>query len=166
MTGHEVHHPSVTELIQPAINFALFTGLMVYALRTPLRDYFRERTARIREALEAGRKAKSDAEALRAQLERDIADLPNIVSRMVAELRDTAERQRDLLMRQAREGADRLRSDARMAAEQEAASARSELRALVVDRVVAEASRLVREGVTAADQQRFVDEFGQAARAS
>jgi F-type H+-transporting ATPase subunit b len=166
MTGHEIHHPSVTELIQPAINFTLFTAAMVYALRGPVKQYFSERTAKIREALEAGRNAKADAEALRAQLERDTADLPAIRARMVAELRDTAERQRDVLLKQARENADRLRADARTAAEQEAAAARSELRELVVDRVVAEASRLVREGITAADQQRFIEDFARSARAS
>jgi len=166
MTGHEVHHPSVTELIQPAINFAIFAGVMVYALRAPLKEYFRERTAKIRQGLEVGRKAKSDAEALRAQLERDTADLPAIQARMVAELRDTAERQRELLLRQAREAADRLRADARAASEQEAAAARSALRGLVVDRVVEEALRLVRDGITADDQRRFVEEFAQSARAS
>jgi F0F1-type ATP synthase membrane subunit b/b' len=85
---------------------------------------------------------------------------------MVAELRDTAERQRELLLRQAREAADRLRADARAASEQEAAAARSALRGLVVDRVVEEASRLVREGITADDQRRFVEEFAQSAGAS
>jgi F-type H+-transporting ATPase subunit b len=166
MTGHEVHHPSITELVQPAINFALFTAAMVYALRGPVKQYFSERTAKIRDGLEAGRKAKRDAEALRAQLERDTADLPAIRARMVAELRDTAERRRDLLLKQAREAAERLRADARTAAEQEAAAARGELRALVADRVVEEASRLVGESITAADQQRFVEEFSRSARTS
>lgn len=166
MTGHEVHNPSVTELLMPAVNFALFAGLMVYVLSAPLRTYFRERTAKIRAALEVGRNAKRDAEALRTQLERDTADLPRLRSQMVADLRDTAERQRDLLLRQAREMAERIRTDARIAADQETSAAKSQLRSMIVERVVQEASRLVRETITADDQQRFVDDFSRAAGAS
>jgi F-type H+-transporting ATPase subunit b len=164
MTGHEVHHASPAELIQPAVNFVLFSGLMVYVLSGPLRTYFRERTAKIRSALEAGRRAKQDAEALRAQLERDTADLPRVRAELVAELRETAERQRDLLLRQARDTGERLRNDARVAAVQESAAAHSVLREDLAARAVREASRLVRDAITPDDQSRFVRDFVQSAR--
>lgn len=165
MTGHEVHHASPAELVQPAVNFVLFSGLMVYVLSAPLRTYFRERTAKIRGALEAGRRAKQDAEALRAQLERDTADLPRVRAELVAELRETAERQRDLLLRQAGDTSERLRNDARVAAVQESGAALSVLREDLAARAVREASHLVRDAITPDDQSRFVRDFVQSARA-
>jgi F-type H+-transporting ATPase subunit b len=165
MTGHELHDPAVTDLIKPAVNFTLFAALIVYTVRGPVSDFFRDRTATIRAALEAGAKAKRDAEALRAQLERDTADLPGLRASMVAELRDTAERERTLVLEKARQTAERIRLDAKLAGEQEAAAARSDLRELTVQRAVAEATRLVREAITADDQVRAVDEFVQSAEA-
>jgi F-type H+-transporting ATPase subunit b len=164
MTGHEVHHPVVTDLIRPAVNFSLFVWLFVWAFGGSIRDYFRERTARIRAALEAGADAKREAEALRAQLEQDAADLPATRARLVAELRETADAERQLLLRKARETADRIRADAQVAAEDDAATARAELSELVVRKVVEDASRLVRSAITADDQRRFVQEFVDSAR--
>jgi len=165
MTGHEVHGPVITDLIKPAVNFTLFAGLIVYAVRGPVSTFFSDRTARIRAALDAGAKAKRDAEALRLQLERDTADLPSLRAGMVAEMRDTAERERALLLEKARQTAERIRQDATLAGEQEAAAARHELREMTVQRATLEAVRLVREAITADDQARTVQEFVQSVRA-
>jgi F-type H+-transporting ATPase subunit b len=164
MTGHELHDPAVTDLIKPAVNFTLFAGLIVYAVRVPISTFFRDRTAKIRAALEAGARAKSDAEALRVQLERDTAVLPELCASMVAEMRETAERERALLLEKARQTAERIRQDATLAGEQEGAAARSELREKTVQRAILEAVRLVREAVTAEDQARTVQEFVQSVR--
>jgi F0F1-type ATP synthase membrane subunit b/b' len=88
---HAGAHGSIGDLIWPVFNFALFGGLLVYVLRGPIRDYFRDRTARVRDGLEAGARARREAEALRADLERDLADLPSMRERLKADLRATAE---------------------------------------------------------------------------
>jgi F-type H+-transporting ATPase subunit b len=134
-------------------------------VRGPIKTFLGDRTARTRAALEAGAKAKREAEELRAQLERDTADLPNVRARLVAELRETAERERALMMEKARQTAERIRSDAKLSAEQEADAARAELRRATVERALAEAIRLVREAITPQDQARAVDEFVNSARA-
>ena len=165
MTGHELHEPAITDLIRPAVNFTLFAVLLVYAIRGPIRTFLSERTSRIRGALEAGARAKREAEALKAQLERDTADLPNVRARLVAEMRETAERERTLLLEKARATAERIRQDAKIAAEQEAEGARAALRQSTVEQAVAEAVRLVRETITPQDQTKAVEEFVQAAGA-
>lgn len=166
MTGHELHEPVITDLIRPAVNFTLFAVLLVYAIRGPIKTFLSERTSRIREALEAGARAKREAEALKAQLERDTADLPNVRARLVAEMRDTAERERALLLEKARATAERIRLDATVAAEQEAEGARAALRKSTVEQAATEAIRLVRETITPQDQARAVDEFVQTAGAA
>ena len=164
MTGHEIHHPSIIELIKPAINFSLFAAVLVYAFRGSLSTFLSERTARIRLALEAGKKAKHDAEALKAQLEQDTADLPGIRARMVGEMRETAERERALLLERATRVAERIRLEAQLTGEQEAEAARSTLRNATVEQAIAEAMRIVREAVTPDDQRRAAEEFVQSAR--
>jgi F-type H+-transporting ATPase subunit b len=164
MTGHEVHHPVITDLIKPAVNFSLFAALIVYAVRGPIRTFLRDRTERIRSALEAGQRAKREAEELRAQIGRDTADLPGIRARMVGEMRETAERERALLLEKAAQTAERIRLDAKLTGQQEAEAARSELRIATIEQAVAEAARLVRQAITPDDQHRAVEEFVQSAR--
>jgi F0F1-type ATP synthase membrane subunit b/b' len=73
---HAAHVPEISELLFPAINFLLFAALLYRALSGPVREYFRERAERLREELAAGDRARRDAEALRAQLARELAELP------------------------------------------------------------------------------------------
>jgi F-type H+-transporting ATPase subunit b len=163
MTGHELHEPVVSDLIKPAVNFSLFVALIVYALRGPIGTFVRDRTARIRAALEAGTKARRDAESLRARLERETADLPRTKARMVAEMREIAERERALLLERSQQAVERIRLDAKLTAEQEAAAARSELRERIVQEAIAEAVHLVREAITPEDRSRAIEEFVQSA---
>jgi F-type H+-transporting ATPase subunit b len=163
MTGHELHEPVVSDLIKPAVNFSLFVALIVYTVRGPIGTFVRDRTARIRAALEAGARARRDAEALRVQLERDTADLPATKARMVAEMREIAERERTLLLDRAQQAAERIRQHAKLAAEQEAEAARGELRERVAREAIAEAVRLVRGAITPEDRTRAIEEFVQSA---
>src|SRR5262245_7990313 len=99
MTEHGAHHPVPTpaELLWPALNFILFVGLLVYFLRGPIVVFFRDRAARLREALQAGARALAEATALRAELARDIANLPAACARLRADMRAVAETESDHL---------------------------------------------------------------------
>jgi F-type H+-transporting ATPase subunit b len=156
---HAEHIPSILELIYPAINFALFAALLVRALSGPIREYFRERAERLREELAAGDRARRDAEALRAQLARELAELPATRAQLKSDLLATAERERDQMLALARQNAERIRNDARLLADQEVAAARRMLRDEVVTGAVAKAADLVRGSTQSSDQTRFVDEF-------
>jgi len=161
---HHADPASIGTLLLPVINFALFCALIAKFLVGPIREYFRARTERIREALASGARARQDADALRAQLARDLADLPALRERLKAELRTTAEHERDQLLALARSTADRLREDARLVAEHELHGAREALRAEVIDEAIREATALVRAALKPEDQERFVREFTQQAR--
>lgn len=167
MTEHGAHHaPHIRELLLPAINFALFAALIVWKLRGPIVEYFRERTERIRAALAAGTRARAEAAALEAEIERDLAALPALTDRIRADLRAAAQAERDHLIEQGRRTAERLRSDASLLADQEARAAMREVRREVADEAVREATALVRGALGPDDQARFVREFVQSAGAS
>jgi F-type H+-transporting ATPase subunit b len=164
MTEHGVHHAGIGDLLWPLVNFVLFVALLARYLRAPIRDYFRERTARLREALAAGSRAREEAAALRAALERDIADLPALGERLRADLRAAAEHERQIILESAREAATRLRTDAKLLAEHEFMTAREALRADVIDEAVRQAVALLRGAIGRDDHERFVREFVSSAR--
>lgn len=160
MSEHGVHHdPSIGDLLFPAINFALFALLAWRMLGGPIREFFRARTERLRDALTAGSRARAEADTLRATIERDLAELPAVTERLKADMRETATRQRDEVLAQASRLATRLREDAKLLAEQEVAAARRAVRAEAGDEAIRRAIELVREAIDASDQDRFVRDF-------
>jgi len=159
MTQHAVHHATVGDLLWPTLNFVIFVAVLVHFLRAPAVEYFRARTARLREALQAGARARAEAAALRATLARDVENLPALRAQLRADLRATAEREREALLALGRTAAERMRSDARLLAEHEFAAARAALRAEVIEEAVRQATALIRQAIRPEDQERFVREF-------
>jgi len=151
--------PTPGDLLWPALNFVLFVALLVRVLREPIREYFRARGERLREGLEAGARARAEAEALRAQLARDIANLPTLRERLRADLMATAQQERNALLERARRAAEHIKSDAGLVAEQELAAAVQAVRLEVIDEAVRQATALLRQAVRPDDQERFVHEF-------
>jgi F-type H+-transporting ATPase subunit b len=162
MTEHGAH-PGVGSLFLPFVNFLLFAGLLVRLLPGPIREFFRQRTARLREALAAGKRALAEAEETRATLGRDVRELPNTIAQLKADLRSTADRQRANLLEVARRAAERIRGDARLLAEHEVAAARHALRTEVVEEAIRQATDLIRGGIRGEDQERLVRDFVQSA---
>ena len=161
---HGIHEPSIADLLFPAINFTIFVFVLVRFLAGPIREYFRERTERLRAGLEAGKRARREAEELRAQLARDMEALPGIRERLRADLLATAEDARAQLVAQGKEAAERIRADARLVADQEAESARRAVRSEIVEEAIRQATALVHDAVKADDQTRFVRDFVESAR--
>ena len=158
MTEHATH-PAVGDLLWPALNFAIFVAVLVRFLLPAAVEYFRARAARLREALQAGARARAEAEALRAALKRDLANLPALRAQLRADLRATAERECEELRAHGRAAAEHIRADARLLAEHEFAAARAALSSEVIDEAVRQATALLRQTIRPEDQERFVREF-------
>src|SRR5436309_3479559 len=160
------------------VQIALFVALWVVLKRLwfdPALRVIRERTARsegaVREARaiqaeaerlraeQAGARARAEAEALRATLARDVENLPALRAQLRADLRATAEREREALLALGRTAVERMRSDARLLAEHEFAAARAALRAEVIEEAVRQATALIRQAIRPEEQERFVREF-------
>jgi F0F1-type ATP synthase membrane subunit b/b' len=161
--GAHQHQPGIGDLVYPGINFLIFAFAIVYFLRGPIREYFRARTAHIRNSLAAGAKAREEAAALRAQIDRELADLPVLRQQMQNDLRATAERERDKLVESATVAAERIRKDAALAADHEFEQARRRIRTEVVGGAISEATAIVRQALRPEDQARFVRDFVQTA---
>jgi F0F1-type ATP synthase membrane subunit b/b' len=160
MTEHGAHvAPSISELLWPAVNFTIFVLLLVRFLRGPVAEYFRARTARLREGLQAGARARDEAAALRAQLARDIENLPAARAQLRADLRTAAEHEGRGLIALGQKAAERIRTDARLLADHEFTTAREALRAEVIDEAVSQATALIRRALQPQDQERFMRDF-------
>jgi F-type H+-transporting ATPase subunit b len=161
MSEHVAQHtgPGLGDLFWPALNFIIFVAVLVRFLRGPVGEYFRARTARLRDALLAGARAREEAEALRATLARDIADLPAVEEKLRQDMRAAAEVEAEHLLALGRGAAERIRSDARVLAQQELEAAQRLLRQETIDEAIRQATTLIRRALEPADQHRFVRDF-------
>jgi F-type H+-transporting ATPase subunit b len=164
VTEHGAPPPGIGDLLFPAINFAIFAYVLVRFLAGPIREYFRDRTDRLRSGLLAGKRAQQQAHDLRAQLDKDARELPGVLERLKADLLATAEEARTALLAQGRQAAERIRADATLVADQEAHAAERAVRAEIVEEAIRQATTLIRDTVTTDDQTRFVREFVESAR--
>jgi F-type H+-transporting ATPase subunit b len=161
---HGAPEPGIGDLLFPAINFAMFAFVLVRFLAGPIREFFRDRTERLRGGLEAGKRAQRQALNLQAQLDKDARELPALQERLKADLLATAQEARATLLAQGRQAAERIRADAMLVAGQEARAAERAVRAEIVEEAIRQATTLVRAAITPDDQTRFVHEFVDTAR--
>ncbi|HLY38701.1 MAG TPA: ATP synthase F0 subunit B [Candidatus Binatia bacterium] len=151
--------PGLGDLLWPTLNFIIFVAVLVRFLRGPVVEYFRARTTRLRDALEAGSRARAEAAALRATIASDMEQLPALRQRLRDDMRAAAELEAANLLAVGRRTADHIRADARLLAEQEIAGARQALRAETIDEAILQATALIRRALQPEDQHRFVRDF-------
>jgi F-type H+-transporting ATPase subunit b len=146
-------------LLYKTINFVILVGALGYLLRKPLSDYFRSRSAKIKQGLEEGRKALEASQARLREIEARLARLESEIAAFKdAALREMdAERQR---MHQASaEEAARILESARAQTETAIRSARLELKRYAAGQAVGLAEQMIGSRLDDAGQRRLVTRF-------
>ena len=155
----EEHAPSLTLLLLNFINFGIYAFVLYWFAWPPIKGYLKERRSAVVAALEAARKARAEAEALRANYEAKLRTIEADAARARAEVLATAELEAKTILEQARQSAERIRRDARLVAEQEVNRARQILLEESAARVAQIAGEVIARHMTEQDQSRFVDDF-------
>jgi F-type H+-transporting ATPase subunit b len=146
-------------LLFTTINFLIFCWIIAHYAGPVIHDYVRGRHDRIVAELEAAAQARAEAQQLKAQWEERLAALDKEIQQIRAQAAADAARERDAILAAAMKTAESIRNDARRTAAQEVRQAETTLRQAVAQQATAIATQLVRDRLTAADQDRFVSEF-------
>lgn len=150
---------STSELVWQALNLALLLGIIVFAARKPVQAFFAERRERISQSLDDSAELLREAEGHYAEWQRKLVELDTELERIRAMARQRANEERDRILSDARSGAERIRSEASAAIQQEVRRAETELRHEASALAVELATRLLEQQVGEADRGRLVDEF-------
>jgi F-type H+-transporting ATPase subunit b len=163
-SAEEAHHqgahaPNVTELLFPAINFAIFVVIVIKYVIPAMREYLRRRAQDVTAVITESSAALADAEALmsstRARSDSVATERESIRRDLVA----SATRQGERLREQAEETGKRRLTDAALVAEQERRRAWQEVRAEVATRATELAESRLRDALSANDQREFAQQF-------
>jgi F-type H+-transporting ATPase subunit b len=156
---HAVHAPSVSELLFPAINFAIFAVIIVKYLIPALREYLRRRARDVTTAITESSAALADAEGLMSATRRRSSAVATERESIRRDVVTSATRQAERLREQAEETGKRRLVDAALVAEQERRRAVQEIRAEVATLATEIAESRLRAVLSADDQRAFVEEF-------
>ncbi|MFI5041361.1 MAG: F0F1 ATP synthase subunit B [Acidimicrobiales bacterium] len=151
--------PSVPELVWGISSFLIvFLIMWKYAFPT-VKKGMEARTEKIRDSLSAAEQAKTDAEAVLEEYQRQMADAKNESNRIIEEARQTAEALRRDLMARAEADAAEVRT--RAAADIELAKGRAmeELRSQLTDLTIGLAEKVVKGNIDRASNARLIDDY-------
>ena len=151
--------PSASELLWQAVNLVLLLGVLFAVARKPITAYFAERREQIKEDIQKADKLLAESKKQFSEWQGKLVELEAEVQTIRDETRQRALDERDQIVAAAHDSAERIRSDAVAAVDQELRRAQVELREEAANLAVDLAASIITEQVDDRDRDRLLDEF-------
>ncbi len=151
--------PGNEELLWQAANLILLLGVLFAVARKPIRAYFAERREQIRSDIETADKLFADSRRQFSEWQGKLVELESEIQTIQGETRRRAEEEREQIIADAHDRAERIKADAVAAIDQELRRAHEELREEAATLAVDLATRMLDEQVDDRDRDRLLDEF-------
>lgn len=138
-------------------------GILIFILyrlgQKPVKDFLRNRRESIRESIEKAQQTKEDVEKRYKEYSEKIANLDAHIEELYRTLREEGEKERKMIIEEAERFAERIKEQAKFAANQEAKKVMEQVRAEVADLIVNEAESVIRKKLNDSDQKRLIEDF-------
>lgn len=148
-----------SKLFWRVVNTIALLALLVYLLRKPLTNFFKDRTEQISKDLDEAKAQRERAEALIAEYKQKIAGMEQELEKMRAELRKSAESESEKVQANAERMAVAIVESARVTADQEVRKAKAALKSEAVEMAVQMAETLIQEKINEDDRKRIVEDY-------
>jgi F-type H+-transporting ATPase subunit b len=157
--GHSEEITFMGDWFPRLVNFAIISAVLVYFLRKPTRDFFKNRSAEIERSLRESQEARDKALAALAEMERKFRDLEGETKSMVAEAQARGERDRQALVAEGRKVAADIQAQVASGIEIETAKAKADLAVEASLLAVDLAEGRIKSSITKQDHERIVKEY-------
>lgn len=141
------------------INFAILLFIYYRAGKKPVADALKNRKDSIAKDIEEATRQKKEAEARAKKYQADLGNLDKDLETTKKALEEAGKAERDRLIQDAKEKADRMKRDAVFLVEQESRQAKLDLTRETVEAAMGRAESLLKSQVTAEDHERLCAEF-------
>jgi F-type H+-transporting ATPase subunit b len=152
-------HAPVTPFIYLIINAAILFSAYYYFGKKPVSEGLAARRATVARELDDAAKVKSEAEDRLEDYKKRLAAMDKELQVIREEIITSGEKERDRIVKEAEEKAERMRKDAHFLLEQEMKQLRNEMIRHAVDAATGAAEQVLRTKLTQADHDRIGDEF-------
>ncbi len=141
------------------MNFTvLFIGLFL-VLKKPVSQALGGRIQGIRDQLSELEAKKNEAEATLSEYSKKLADMEKKAEAMMAEYIKQGEDAKSRILKEAESAAERLKEQAGRNIEHEFKQAKEKLQKEIVEKAMEKAEAMIKEKITADDQEKLVDEY-------
>jgi F-type H+-transporting ATPase subunit b len=146
-------HPAISK----AVNLTIFVVVLYLLLRKPVREFFEQRRARVREMLDKAAREREEAMAKMAELEARLSLMGAEVTEIKAQAQREAEAERERMEAEAKRDIEKVRLSARREIEAAKQIALADLQEFAATKAVDLAEQLIRHELTPADDARLVE---------
>jgi len=141
------------------VNFAIIVGLLVYFLRKPVRDMFKNRTAEIAKAMEDSREARERALAALAEMERKAREMDAETRTMIADAQARGEKDKQALIEEGRKIVRDIQEQVKTGVDIEVQKAKADLATEASRLAVDLAEGKIKDKITGQDHARIVKDY-------
>jgi F0F1-type ATP synthase membrane subunit b/b' len=138
-------HGSVTDLIFPAINAAIFFGFLVFKLKKPTAQMFEDSAKKIKEFNDLAEKKSKEAKIKLDMYQEKLSGLDKDVEKIKTETRQDAEKLKESLKKETQEKVERMNRDAQNKLESEKNAIVKSIYGELVDKVVVSAKEEIKK---------------------
>lgn len=158
--AEEGGHDSGGGMIWRIVNFAILAAAIFFIARYfKLKDFFANKRESIKAELEQAKKAKQEAEKKAKEFELKLSLLDKKIEEIYRDIRAEGEIEKKRIIKEAVKLAERVKEQARLAAEQEIKKAKQEIKGEIAKAAVDMAEEILRSEFTAVDHERLIKEY-------
>jgi F-type H+-transporting ATPase subunit b len=141
------------------VNFAVIAAVVIYFMRKPVADFFKNRSAEIEKAMQESKEARERAVAALAEMDRKIKDLEAETGRMVADAQARGEKDKQALIDEGRKVAADVQEQVKQGIDIEVQKAKTVLAVEAALLSLDLAEGRIREKISGQDHERIVKEY-------
>lgn len=151
--------PDIGLMFWTIVNFLLLAFLLAKFAWKPLMNALDSREKQIAEDVAGAHKAKEDAETIKKQLEKTLADTAKESSNRIKEASQAGEQQRQAIIAQAKDEAQNLINQAKAEIEAEAQKAIEAVKKEVVDTTMLAARKVIGKEADKAANEKLIEDL-------
>ena len=157
--GGEVHNHWLTVDTWKVVNFGVLAVALFFIVKKPVSQFFSSRVKDIEEELGELEQKKADAEKKLAEYETRFRNLEQESKQIVEDYIKQGEEAKKRIIAEAGAQAEKLEDMAKRNIEQEFKSAKAALQQEIAELAMEKAEAVIKESISAEDQDRLVDEY-------
>ena len=146
-------------VMEHTVNLIILLGVLVYFLKTPVKNFLVERRGTISHEIDTAQKTIGDAKSKYGEYAGKLQAIESDINSLKDTLRKQGESERTELLRQADAASETIRKEAREAIVQQTERARRDIRNEVVNLALGNAEALIRQNLVDSDKEKFVQDF-------
>jgi F-type H+-transporting ATPase subunit b len=152
-----MHIPMV--FIFAIINFTIFGVVMFLLLRKPIKKFFADRSAMLKESLASAERAETQAAARAKDIQQRMAKIESDIADLKKQSEQMGEEERARVVAHAEKTSEKMKADTTRMIAQELRRVKKSLRGTTVDVAILMAERILQQEITPDDQGRLAKQF-------